>query len=532
MNLFKKILYGNKVDELLSAGIKHLEEENYHSAITFFTHVLDINKKSKIALLNRAEAYINIRDYVNAQNDLVKLEKIDSDFDVKQNLFMSKVHSYLNNNEESAIYAEKYFTINNEKPEAQYFNARQKYLNGEYEEALNLTDILIASEQDDYSINYLRSLIYFAQNNLMSALLSIDKSIEQNSINPFSFNLRGLINVQLLNYQEAVDDFDYALRLEPNNPIYYFNISKIQMKIGDLIAAKSSINNAIELSPGNKSYFLLKAEIERVSENLEESLKCYINASQIDPKDQSIKKIIAGLKIKLNDYSGALEELKSLEEETENDAELLFEIAKLEFNLNHLESAKEYIKSAIEKNPDYTEAILQNGILEYWNKNYKEAQKIFNNLLEKGIKEGKLIYYNIRALIKLGEFEVAEKYLNEIPENERKEDDGVLRAQIMMKKDDFNSGELEIEPQNEKIIKLINSLAKFHKGEIEDAEELNEFEYMGDIKKKAQILNSLISFEKEHYNSANYRINNIADLNDYENNELEPFRKFLQERVS
>ena len=101
MNFVKKMFYGNKITELIEIGNNHLEEENYFSAISFFSQALEINNENEEALFIRASAYLNAKNYDKAQNDLEMLVSIHPDYDEETYYLLAK--SCLNQNKYSNL---------------------------------------------------------------------------------------------------------------------------------------------------------------------------------------------------------------------------------------------------------------------------------------------------------------------------------------------------------------------------------------------------------------------------------------------
>ncbi len=430
MNFVKNLLYGNKVNDLIKHGMDHYEEENYFGAITYFSQILNIDKKNEKALLERGKSYLKIKSYEKAIADFDLIERINPLYDSEIYKLLSQIFYNLGEIEKSARYAEKYYRMNGDDFQTLYFYARSLYFNKEYDEALKSSDLILAQGYEDFDIRYLRSLILFAQHSFVSSLLEIDKAIEIDALNCFAFNLRGLVNVQLHNFSESIEDFNYAIRLNPTNAIYYFNKAKTQLKIGDLIDAKSSIINCIDIDQENKVYFLLKAQIDLLSENYDEALDSYMKASQLDPRDISIMKIIIRLKLKMGDLEGARSFLKIITDKDDNNPEALFNEAFIDYNLGEKEKAISELTIAIENNPEFKDAILQKGILEYNSENFEEALATITNLLEIDPNNHFAPLIKIRCLYKLNKYNEALSELDLIPVDKKGKDFYLLRSRL------------------------------------------------------------------------------------------------------
>ena len=134
-------------------------------------------------------------------------------------------------------------------------------------------------------------LLYSQKENYAEALEFLNKSIEQNSYEIYSLNLRSWVFLQMNNFAEAKEDIDKSLKIEVNNPeglrnrgLYYFRKNKFQEAIQDLIAAKNAQNDlpwsAYYLG---ESYFAIK-NTKKACEYWQEALK--FNKEQAEQKLQ------------------------------------------------------------------------------------------------------------------------------------------------------------------------------------------------------------------------------------------------------
>ena len=335
MNFITKFLYGNKIKELLNHGKEHFEDENYFAAITFYSQVLNIDKRNITANFERGKTYFEVGNFEKAFRDLKEVEKIQSENDSELFKLLSKTCYNLGDTHNSQKYARLYYEQNSDDENAAYPYARALYFNKKYDESLKITDLIIAEGLEDFYVRYLRSLILFDQNNFVSSLLEIDKAIENDTLNCFAFNLRALINIQLYNYKEAVEDFNYAIRLNPTNPIYYFNKAKLQLRIGDLIDAKASVENCIDLDSTNKNAHLLSAQINMISENYGEALESLKEALKITPEDTAIIGTIITLCYKIKDFSTAKIYLDRIPEKESLQTNLHVNSAFINYNLGN-----------------------------------------------------------------------------------------------------------------------------------------------------------------------------------------------------
>lgn len=537
MNYIKQILYGSKIKNYLEFGIRHFEEENYFSAITYFSHALELDQNCEEALFNRGSAFFYVNNFQKSIADLEALQKVNSNYNSNSYFILAKCAIALNQYKNAVKYADEYYKLNSNDINAQYFSAVTKYLNNDLAEALNLVDLAIMERDFDFELRYLRSLILFEQENFVSSILDINKAIELDSLNCFTYNLRALINIQLFNYREAINDFSYAIRLNPINAMYYFNKAKIQLKIGDIIEAKNSIEKAIELEKENKSFYLLKGELELLSENNYEALDAFELAYKLDNNDLELLKQIADLKLYLRDYSGAKESFNKVNEISPEDSDAYYSNAFLEYELCDTEESVLNLKKAIEHDPSYTEAIIQNGIIELSLNHNKEAISIFNMIDETDPQFYKSCLYKAQAFLRQDKVDEAEQELKKIGKNYEDNDYHIISSQINYLKENYNDAEGEIERylnsnQQNGTAKIIKNYLKAKQNKLSEIEELSEFNYEDQNKIYAQIINGIVNFEKGQYYTANFRLANIAELSQENKELISPLIEFASKQIS
>lgn len=538
MNYIRKILHGSKIQNLVDLGLEQIEEDNYLSAIDFFSHALKINDTCAEALFQRGKCFYQIKNLEDAKNDFLAVEKFTSDYNSEIYYLLAKIELTINNTSKASKYAEEYLEINSEDIQAQYFAARTKYLNKEYDESLNVVDLLALRIDENFDFLYLRSLILFSQENFVSAIIEIDKAIKMNPLNEFAFNLRALIHTQLYNTKEAVNDFKNAIQLCPDNSIYLFNLAKVQLKIGDLFAAKKNICRAIELEPSNKSYYLLKGELELITENNIDALDSYIKAYQIDKNDLELLRQISMLKIYFGDFNSALSDLNQIREiKTENFDDYYYG-AFLDYQLDNIEGSINNLQTIIENNPEDTNAILELGIIHFSLNKYEEAFEVLNLIPLEDRNYKKSIIYRLQSLIKLGKINNASIEINNLNINiDGQNDYLILGSQVNYLIENYSSSAeylnkyIENNPNNNNSLLLLN-LIRANQGDLYSTDELNEFEFDENFKRDAQIVNGILNFEKGQYYSAKYRLSNISDLSLDDQKSLKPFLLYAEKQIS
>ena len=82
------------------------------------------------------------------------------------------------------------------------------------------------------------------------------------SLNPNSSTVRGLRGLYFQrtnNFRQALEEFQFAARLEPDNPTWRVSIGEAHSKLGDLILALDAYKSATTLAPDDANYWRLLA---------------------------------------------------------------------------------------------------------------------------------------------------------------------------------------------------------------------------------------------------------------------------------
>ena len=109
------------------------------------------------------------------------------------------------------------------------------------------------STKNDYTNNskFNQGLTFFQQREFRSVVFIFDSLIKSDSDKAEYYIYRGIANVYLNNYIQAVQDFDKYISLVDNNHLAYNIRSVAKYKLGYFDSAIEDCNNAIDIQPNN-----------------------------------------------------------------------------------------------------------------------------------------------------------------------------------------------------------------------------------------------------------------------------------------
>lgn len=536
MNIVKKMFYGKKLEMILESGRENIISGNFFMAIKDFTFALEIDEKNEDALLNRAMLQYKVKHYSDSIIDLQKLEKINPDYNSLQNYYFANAYLKLNDTKNASVYATKYYKSNPNDIKIQFFTARMKYLTAEYEDALVIANRICELMPKNFNIRYLRGLINYSLQKYELALSDIDRAIEISPVEDYLFNLRGLINVECKNPTEAIEDFEHAVMINPEKACYYFNKAKVLYQLNELDEAKRSIDKSLEIEPNNKYAILLKAELNYLSENYEGMIEDLELFQTFEPGNANIIAKKAILKSMVYDFEGAKHDMRSAIKLNSNDANLYYNLAYIDYKLNDFSTALENLEKCIALNSEMSDAYLQKGILEFLSEKYQKANITIDEYLKLNPESENAIIIKIQCLINLGLIKEALKEVEKYKDISLGDDFKILSSKINYANGNIKIAQKEIQEamisgKFNKSIEIINNALKLEAGLTNEIREINENKQAENYKVDSQILNALISFEKDHLHTVKYKLSNISNLEKQTEEKLKPLTNYVNKQI-
>ena len=282
--------------------------------------------------------------------------------------------------------------------------------------------------------------------NYEEAITLIEEQIIQNPSAQLYFK-KGLVFNGFQNYQEAVNAFSEALKLEPENPEILLEMAESLAVLGNFLDATSYFQKAIKLQPENlslaaklgRNYISLKdykraykcfeaiyeidsmnvywnkqlaysafrigkkneAKIlyEKVLDQNPRDYSSYFNLMRIYDKEKEAGKIIQLIETGLNNFPG--------------DAEFYGERAKYFFDIKGYVPAKNDYEMYFIAGGDSLYPVLMNyGISNYFALYYEKAISILEICLSQTANDPYVLFYLSLCHKKLNDFGVSEDYMN------------------------------------------------------------------------------------------------------------------------
>ena len=285
-------------------GQEELEKQNYKYAVTYFSNALSLNTYFSEAYAQRGFAYFNLGNFEDALDnfnkalsgsqpqfkDHIKNPKTYVDPLILRGYFYLKIGNY------KAAFTDFTEAIKrNPEVYQSYLNRAVVYLvNLDYTNAIKDLDMAIKKDLNSQDALLMRGSINAELGKYKNAISDFQEVIDlnQKQLHPKSlteaYYKKGLAELNLGNYQTAIDDLDKAKKYNSNYPELSYNKGLAYSFQGNLDQAISSYNQEINYNPKflevyyqrGKNYYQ-KNDFEKAKNDLEKVVdrdKQYIEA--------------------------------------------------------------------------------------------------------------------------------------------------------------------------------------------------------------------------------------------------------------
>jgi tetratricopeptide (TPR) repeat protein len=104
-----------------------------------------------------------------------------------------------------------------------------------------------------------------------------------------AYQQRGFAFANDQKYQDAIADFDEALKTKPNEARIYEQRAAVEMKLQDYDKALADYSEAIKLKPNEVRYYLYRSYIYETKGDVKNSMADAERALKLDPKNAEAK---------------------------------------------------------------------------------------------------------------------------------------------------------------------------------------------------------------------------------------------------
>ncbi|MEK7256140.1 MAG: tetratricopeptide repeat protein, partial [Bacteroidota bacterium] len=218
---------------------------------------------------------------------------------------------------------------------------------------------------------------------------------------------RGLALASASHPKEAFNDFNQALKMNPDNLAACLGKGAVLIELGQFSLALDWLDKALELEPGNASALTNQAIAHFKMEEKDAAAGLFEQAISLQPQ-ASIFLARGQCRLEVRDWSGALQDVKlAMEVEPEN-PEVYFFLGTVEMKMGNAAAAIESFSIALEVNPTVACLMKRAEAFRQNNQHYEAINDAYRALdLEPGNQESK--QFLMVAYEKLDEANLSQK---------------------------------------------------------------------------------------------------------------------------
>lgn len=238
---------------LFNNGVNYMLADK-NKAIQQFTRTITVDSTFTPAYLYRGMAYFKLGKYDSAIMDFDRVYEIDSSVKVIH-AFKGFAYRQVGDNEKSLAAFDQYMhTKNNLSPLDYKILGRAKLQSGDVHGAIENFESAVDEKTGESAYYYLFQAL-FANGDYAKAMQQINLAIAENKEFYGYYINRGNTFMQLGKFDDALNDYDYALYLEPSVPDSYFLRGWVLDTLKQHEIAIRDFTRAIEMNPNDGTYY-------------------------------------------------------------------------------------------------------------------------------------------------------------------------------------------------------------------------------------------------------------------------------------
>ncbi len=196
-----------------------------------------------------------------------------------------------------------------------------------------------------------------------------------------TYNYLGLLKLDQHKIADAINYFQFAIKIEQNNPLYYYNLGTAYSLNGWLIEAENSFKHAVFLEPDNIIYNYSLAYLYYERHDLKKALENIDHILQIKPDYADAVILKELINAKNGDLIGAKNTLTNLAEKVTNNDFLYYAMAKIYKEIPMYNEAIDSLQQALFIKPESLEYLSELADCYCELGKYQVAQDIITKVL-------------------------------------------------------------------------------------------------------------------------------------------------------
>lgn len=289
----------------IGSGRYDLYKENYISAVSRFTAVVNSKPKLSEPWFLRGIAKYNLNDYRGAMEDFTAA--------IELNPFYSDAYHY------RGLTSEQLGNFNSAKNDilsAMELNPTNGRIYGDmgiihlmhedYNKALEYFNESLKLDKTIPDTYFNRAISQMQLGDTLAAINDLKTGLKLNPFSSEALRRLAIIQYEKKNYNEAISTLDQALTLDEDNTMIMFQRAISYYQLKNFEQALSDLQAVINIDQTNALVYYNRAVLLSELGRYNEAIDDYTEAIEINPDNILTYYNRAGVRIELNDYRGAL----------------------------------------------------------------------------------------------------------------------------------------------------------------------------------------------------------------------------------
>ena len=381
-------------------------------AIITYKKALEIDSENPDTLYNLGSLYQIQNNHIEACQCFEKSYSISNN---EKSLIALTLSEFKGGNFPKAIEHYKTLVLAHPEKDSYQYNLALCYEQiHDYQAAISILKQLTTRNPKSLTMVQKLAGLYMEIRDLRSAKELYDKVILKNSPTASTLYQYAIISSQLYDTDTAERIFKKVIGMNPDNALAHKDLGVIYLNKRLFDYAEDEFNIALKLEPENYDIVFEYANFLYSITKYKEADEYYEKALSIN-NDVIAKTLRAMNKIELNELDKAKELIDSALEEEPHHEYIQFMAGRIYFALKEYEKAKIFLIHSIEQNPDIESKNLL-ALTYFGLEEYKSANNIFINLLSKNSDNISLLLNSAKCYDKLGENDKALEKLYKLTE--------------------------------------------------------------------------------------------------------------------
>ena len=235
---------------------------------------------------------------------------------------------------------------------------------GDYEKAIDYLKNAIT--QDDQYLNSYKNLFlcYNETEDFAGAQLMLESAVDAGIADDFAFVKLGDLHKNGNRFDEAIKQYEKAIKMNPDNPDAYNSWGYILLTKGEIDSADLKIKKALELNTDHEWARLNLVKLKLHQGAHQEALEEIDKLVSLGPESAEVYRETGSICVRLKKYEKAIDLYEECIRRDPTDKVAMSNIATCYARLGYLESAQIAYQTALKLDPNYAEAARNLSIID------------------------------------------------------------------------------------------------------------------------------------------------------------------------